>query len=173
MTTIYYSHPFFASRSGNVKKSLVLSLLGLLLFGLSAPAQTVNKDSFSLVSKINNDKEKLAKLESTVAEKTKEKEQTAVQAQESADDNRRAANRLSDDPQDKKLARKADNGASDARSDAKKARKAADRLEELQKDIRNMKEKIAKEESKLNAYVMAYKNEVNARPVPMPKDSLH
>jgi DNA repair exonuclease SbcCD ATPase subunit len=179
MSTIYYFNSFVTIRSfittrfSNVKKGFILSLLGLLFFGLAASAQMVNKDSFSLVSKINNDKEKLAKLQSTVAEKTKEKKQTAVQAQESADDNRRAANHLSDDPQDKKLARKADNEAYDARSDARKARKATDRLEELEKDIRNLKEKIAKEESKLNGYVMGYKAGMNAAAGPMPKDSVH
>jgi len=91
MSTIFYSHSSTASRfskvkqrSGNLKKSFVLSLLGLLFFGLAASAQIVNKDSLSLVSKISADKEKLAKLQNSVAEKTKEKKQTAEQAQESA-----------------------------------------------------------------------------------------
>jgi len=132
----------------------ILFLLGLLSFGLMASAQIMNKDSLSLVSKINADKEKLAKLQGSVAEREKEKLKAAQLAQESADDNRVAANRLSNDPQDKKLARKADNGAADARDDARKARKANSRLENLNMDILNLTEKIAKEETKLKKYVV-------------------
>lgn len=133
----------------------------------------VNKDSLSLVSKIAADKEKLAKLQATVPQAAKDKEETAVQAQESADDNRKAASRLSNDPQNSKLARKADNQAGDARNDSRKARKAADRLETLNKDIRNLTEKIAKEETKLKKYVFETKAGVIAPTVVIPKDSVH
>jgi hypothetical protein len=168
-----YSDPSIVRHSGNIKKKAVLFLLGLLSFGLVASAQIMNKDSLSLVSKINTDKEKLAKLQGTVDERKKEKLQAAEQAQQSADDNRTAANRLSNDPQDKKLARKADNGAAGARDDAKKARKANDRLENLNKDILNLTEKIAKEETKLKKYVVAYRAEVTAPTVIVQKDSVH
>jgi len=124
------------------------------------------------VAKINSDKEKLVKLQNSVAEKTKEKLETAEKAQGSADDNRKAANKLSNDPQDKKLARKADHEAGDARSDAKSARKATDRLEELNRDIRNLTEKIAKNETKLSKYVTSYRVEATAVSVPIPKDSV-
>jgi hypothetical protein len=170
MSTIYYS-PFLSSPS-RVKKGLLLVVLALLSFSLAASAQMVNKDSLSLVSKINSDKEKLVKMQNSVAEKTKEKLQTAEQAQESADDNRKAANKLSNDPQDKKLARKADHGASDARSDAKSARKATDRLEKLNMDIRDLTERIAKNETKLSKYVTAYRVEATAVSVPIAKDSV-
>jgi hypothetical protein len=172
MSTIYYPQSNFISTLNRWKKSFFLSLSGLLLFGLAASAQMVNKDSLSLVSKIQSDKEKLAKLQNSVSDRTKEKQETAAKAQESADANRQAANKLSNDPQDRKLARRADNEAGDARSDAKKARKAADRLEDLNKDIRNLTERIAKEETKLNKYVTAQKAEMNAAPVPIPKDSV-
>jgi len=171
MSTIYYS-PFFSPIS-RAKKGLFLVLLAFLSFGLAASAQIVNKDSLSLVSKIQSDKEKLVKLQNSVAEKTKEKLTAAEQAQESADDNRKAANKLSNDPQDKKLARKADHDASDARSDAKSARKAADRLEQLNMDIRDLTERIAKNETKLSKYVTSYRVEATAVSVPIPKDSVH
>ena len=156
-----------------MKKSILIAF-GVLCFGFVASAQMVNKDSLSLVSKINSDKEKLAKLQNSVDEKTRLKQQTANKAQESADENRTAANKLSNDPQDKKTARRADNAASDARSDAKKARKAADQLDDLNKDIRNLTERIEKEQTKLNKYIQTQKN-LDAAPtviVPaMTKDS--
>ncbi|HEX9513168.1 MAG TPA: hypothetical protein VF939_21910 [Puia sp.] len=152
-------------------KKGILFTVGILSFGLAASAQLVNKDSLSLVSKINSDKEKLAKLQSSVDDRTREKKETAEKAQESADDNRRAANKLSNDPQDRKLARQADNEASDARSDAKKARKAADRLDDLNKDIRNLTERIEKEQTKLNKYIQIQKNDDTAPTVILQKDS--
>lgn len=171
MSTIYYSDASIAPFSGNCSKKAFLFLSFFLSFGLMASAQFMNKDSLSLVSKINTDKGKLAKLQGSIADRTKEKQQAAVQAQESADDNRTAANRLSNDPQDKKLARKADNGAADARDNAKKARKANDRLEELNKEIRNLTEKIDKEETKLRKIVLEYKAEATAPIGVVPKDS--
>jgi hypothetical protein len=122
---------------------------------LSVAAQVnVNKDSLSLVKKLAQDREKLLKWQSEVADRTREKEETAIKAQQSADENRRAAERLSNNPQDSKLARKADNSASDARSDAKKARRASDRLDELKKDILDLKGRVEKNEAKLNQYVL-------------------
>jgi DNA repair exonuclease SbcCD ATPase subunit len=155
-----------------MKKSILIAF-GVLCFGFVASAQMVNKDSLSLVSKINSDKEKLAKLQNSVDEKTRLKLQTANKAQQSADENRTAANQLSNDAQEK-TARRADNAASDARSDAKKARKAADQLDDLNKDIRNLTERIEKEQTKLNKYIQTQKN-LDAAPtviVPaMTKDS--
>ena len=155
-----------------LKKSLILSLLGVVCFGLAASAQMVNKDSLSLVNKIKSDQEKLAKMQNSVPDAEKGKKQTAEQAQESADDNRKAANKLSNDPQDKKLARRADNEAGDARSDAKKARKATDHLENLNKDILNLTERIAKNQTKLNRYIQINKNNVEAPVVLVQKDSV-
>ncbi len=152
-----------------MKKSLLLSILSVLFFTVVASAQIVNKDSLKLTERIREDQEKLTKLQNSVSDKTKEKEETAAKAQESASDNQKAANKLGGDPQDKKLARRADHAASDARSDAKKARRASDKLEDLNKDIRNLTEKIAKEQSKLNTYIQAYKNNMEAVPVLVPQ----
>ena len=125
--------------------------------------QKINTDSLTLVSKISADQLKLAKLQNTVEETTRSKQDYALSAQQSADKNRTAAGRLSDDPTDKKEARNADNAAGDARSDAKKARKASDKLKDLNKEIADLKDKIAKEQGKLNVYLP-----VTAAAVPLP-----
>src|ERR1700722_16966851 len=112
--------------------------IGSIFFALASSAQNNDqneKQIIKLQAKISEDSAKLVKFNSLIPDFEKQKKQTAGQAQQSADDNKTAAERLSNDPQDKKLARKADNAASDARSDAKKARAAADRLESLNKDI--------------------------------------
>ena len=131
---------------------------------VSAQTQKVNTDSLSLVSKISDDQLKLGKLQNTVDQKTRDKQDAATQAQKSADENKTAANRLGDDAQDKKLARQADNKAGDARSDAKKARKASDRLDKLNKDIQDLQDKIAKNQSRLNKYILTG----SPAPVPAP-----
>jgi hypothetical protein len=135
-----------------MQKRWLLVPIGVFAFCVTTMAQKVNTDSLKSVSKISADQLKLAKLQNQVEEKTKDKQETSEQAQKSANDNTEAANKLSSNPQDKGLARKADRSASSARSDAKKARKAADRLNDLNKDIQDLKEKIAKEQSKLNQY---------------------
>lgn len=154
-----------------MRKSLLLTIMGVVFFSVVSSAQIFNKDSLKLAERIRDDQEKLTRLQNSVSDKTKDKQETAQKAQESASDNQKAANKLSGDPQDKKLARRADHAASDARSDAKNARKAADRLDDLNKDIRNLTEKIAKEQTKLNAYILAYKNNIEAVPVVAQKDS--
>lgn len=135
-----------------MKKNLISLSIPLLSLLHLALAQTPNKDSITLVNKITGDKEKLAKLEAQVPDLTKQREETAAKAQESADANRKAANKLSNDPQDKRLARRADNMAGDARSDAKKAREAESRLNKTDRQITVLKERIAKEEEKLRKF---------------------
>jgi len=148
-----------------MKILLLLPAVVLSFCCFEASAQvTVNKDSLSLVKKLTQDKERLLKLQSEVKERTNEKEETAIKAQQSADENRRAADRLTNDPQDKKLARRADNAASDARSDAKKARRAADRLDDLKKDIRDLSERVEKNEARLGQYVLV-RNGARTEPV--------
>jgi uncharacterized protein YlxW (UPF0749 family) len=55
------------------------------------------------------------------------------------------------DAQNKKLANEADKSASDAKYDAKQARKAASSLDDFQKDVANLKSKIAADKSKLSS----------------------
>src|SRR5579864_8108804 len=87
-----------------MRKHYFILVLGLAYLQPSS-AQGANKDSITLVNKINGYKDKLAQLQAQLPDRKKEMEQTATKAQEAADDNRTAANRLSNEPDDKKLAR--------------------------------------------------------------------
>ena len=126
-----------------------------LVFSASVFSQNINTDSLALISKISSDKLKLGKFQNEIEQKTKNKMDASIQAQKSANANTDAANKLSDDPQNKKLARKADNKAGDARSEARNARKEERRLDNLNKDIRDLKNKIADEELKMKKYTLA------------------
>jgi hypothetical protein len=139
-----------------MQKMFVMTAMAVVIACVSVSAQSaqkINTDSLSLVARISADQLKLAKLQNTVEEKTRDKQDQATTAQQSADKNKTAADRLSDDPMDKTQARKADNAASDAKSDSKKARKASDRLKDLNKNIADLKAKIAEEQEKLDVYI--------------------
>jgi len=138
-----------------MKKTLLLTAIGMLFICASTFAQKINTDSLALVAKISDDQLKLGKLQNEVEQKTKNKQNAATKAQQSANDNADAASKLTDNPTDKKLARKADNSAGDARSDARFSRKEASRLESLNKDIYDLKRKIADEQAKLYKYAPA------------------
>jgi hypothetical protein len=136
-----------------MQKILLLTTIGLLFFYMFSSAQQINADSLSLVSKINADQLKLDKLQSQLEQKTKDKQDALASAQKSANKNSTAADKLSDNPHNKKLARKANKKAGNAKSDARKARKASDRLDKLQKDIQDVKNRIANNQGKLNKYI--------------------
>ena len=131
--------------------------------------QQINTDSLKLISSISDHRLKLAKLQNMIDQKTQNKADAAEKAQMSANDNATAATNLSENPQDKQLAKNAANKADDAKSDAKKGRKESARLDKLHKDIRDLKSKIADEEVKLSQYTPV----VAAVPVvvPAPVDS--
>jgi predicted nucleic acid-binding Zn-ribbon protein len=156
-----------------MKKGKILRkvfFIGSIFSVLFSSAQNNEKDEKQIIklqAKISEDSAKLVKFNSLVADYEKQKRETAEQAQQSADDNKRAAEKLSNDPQDRKLARRADNAASDARSDAKKARVAADKLDDLNLDIKKLTKQLEKERDKLGQYL-------HAVPVPVAaqKDSL-
>ena len=93
---------------------------------------------------------KLGKLQNEVDQKTKNKTDAGERAQNSADDNTEAAKRLSANPDDKKLARNANNKAGDAKTDAHTSRKEARRLVTLNNDISDLKNKINKDQAKLD-----------------------
>jgi chromosome segregation ATPase len=147
-----------------------LFLIGSVFSALASSAQNNDqneKQIIKLQAKVSEDTAKLIKFNTLLPDYEKQKKVTADQAQQSADDNKTAAERLSNDPQDRKLARKADNAASDARSDAKKARVAADKLDDLNQDIKKLTKQLEKERDKLDQYL-------HAIPVPVvaQKDSL-
>ena len=135
-----------------MKKTFLLIPVYLLIFSVSSFSQNINTDSLALISKISSDKLKLGKLQNEIEQKTKNKMDASIQAQKSANENTNAANKLSDDPQNKRLARQADNKAGDAKSEARNARREERRLDNLNKDIRDLKNKIADEELKMKKY---------------------
>jgi hypothetical protein len=153
-----------------MKKKGCLMIVGLAVCSLTASAQQINIDSLNHVSKISEYQLKRARLLNTVEETTRDKQDAASKVQNSADQNRQDANRLSDDPQNKTLARKADNAASDAKRDSRRSRKANEKLEDLKKQIAKLDSQIATEQSKLNAYRGTV---VTTAVVPVPADTTH
>jgi hypothetical protein len=135
-----------------MKKALFLIPVGMLFFCASVTAQQVNIDSLSLIAQISQDQLELGKLQNMVYQKTMNKEGAATNAQTSASNNADAAEKLSDDPTNKQLANDASSKASEAKSDARKSRKQSGRLDDLNKEILDLKLKIAGEQSKLNVY---------------------
>lgn len=135
-----------------MKKTLLLTLSCVLIICTGAFAQKANTDSLALAAKISEDQLKLGKLQNEVDQKTKNKQDASAKAQQSANENTAAATKLGDNPDDKKLARQANNKAGDAKSDARFSRKETRRLEDLNKDIYDLKNKIADEQAKLNKY---------------------
>jgi hypothetical protein len=134
-------------------------VVGSMLSVMSAAAQGTNnktdKQIIQTQAKISEDSVKLVKFKGMISQFEKDKQNAADQAQQSADDNKKAAERLANDPQDKKLARKADGAASTARSDAKKARVAAAKLDDLNNDITKLTTQLEKEHGKLDKYQAA------------------
>ncbi|HEV9038305.1 MAG TPA: hypothetical protein VGQ51_16835 [Puia sp.] len=135
-----------------MKKVFYLIPAGLLFFSASVTAQQANIDSLKLVAQISQDQLQLGKLQNMVAQKTKDQEGAALNAQNSASDNANAAQRLNDDPTNKKLASNASDKAGDAKSDARKSRKQTGKLDDLNQSIKDLKSKIAGEQYKLSIY---------------------
>jgi flagellar biosynthesis chaperone FliJ len=136
-----------------MQKVLLLTSFGLLLFGMSVSAQKINTDSLSLVSKISADQLKLGKLQSQLEQKTKNKQDASAQAQKSANENSNAADKLNNNPENKKLARKANNKAGDAKSDSRNARNESNKLDKLTKDIQDLKNRISDNQVRLSKYI--------------------
>jgi hypothetical protein len=136
-----------------MQKALLLTAIGLLFLCMSTSAQKVNTDSLSLVSRIGADQLKLGQLQNQLEQKTKNQENASAQAQQSANENSTAADKLSDNPENRKLARKANNKAGNARSDSRKARKESNSLDNLNEDIQDLKNRIANNQVKLNKHI--------------------
>jgi hypothetical protein len=133
-------------------------LIGLLFSVLGASAQadsshvTNDKKLSKLLAKVSEDSVKLVKFRGMISQFEKDKKDAANQAQQSADDNKQAADRLADNPQDKRLARRAHSAAKTARSDSQKARVAADKLDDLNSDIKKLNRQLGKEQTRLATY---------------------
>ena len=134
-----------------MKKLLLLISTGLFVY-ISTSAQ-VNTDSLSLVSEISRDQLKLGKLQNQLEQHVNNKQNASDKVQSSANKNSTAAYQLSNNPDSKKLARKAKNTAKDAKKDSRNARNESESLEQLNRDIENLKNKIAKNQIKLDKHL--------------------
>jgi hypothetical protein len=154
-----------------MKKAFYLIPIGMLFISTSVIAQKANVDSLKLVAQISQDQLALGKLQNQVQQKTMNKEGAAVDAQNSASNNASAAEKLSADPTNKTLANNASNSASDAKSDARKSRKESARLDDLNKNILQLKSKIADEQYKLSVYTPTPAFVPGVMPTPVKPDS--
>jgi len=96
------------------------------------------------------DREKLAQLEKEYQEKIEAKQKAVQQAEASANENRKAAEELSNDPSNRGKARRAEKSASRARRDTKGLQRADKNLERLEKNINKVKKMIAEDEKALS-----------------------
>jgi len=156
-----------------MKKALYLFPFGLLFLCTSVSAQKVNTDSLALVAQISQDQLKLGKLQNMVDQKTINKQNAAVDAQNSATDNVRAAQNLNADPNNKKLASDANSKAGNAKGDARKARKEAQRLDDLNKNIADIKNRISLAQARLRMYSPASTLIPVNLPASQPDTTLH
>lgn len=138
-----------------MKRVFLLTSVGIF-FSVAGFAQA-NTDSMAIVAKISEYQLQLGKLQNKIAQKTNDKQNDSLRAQQSAATNSTAASNLSADPQDKGDARRANNAASDAKGDSRRARKASDRLDDLNKNIQDLQNKIAEQQTRLSKFThMAY-----------------
>lgn len=103
-----------------------------------------------LTLRIDEDKQKLIKLENSLIEKADNKDRALREAEESANGSHQATGNLTGDAMDKKKARRAEKRSDEARRDAKTARRAASSHKELENDISRLKKRIAKDEKTLS-----------------------
>lgn len=113
----------------------------------------VNTDSLSLISAISKDQLQLGNLQNQLEQKTSNKQNASDKAQNSADKNATAADKLSEDPNNRKLAKKAKKDARAAKKNSKNARIESGNLDQLNKDIKELENRIANNQAKLNKYI--------------------
>ena len=130
---------------------MFLTAVGVFLFCFGGFAQ-MNTDSMAIVAKISEYQLQLGKLQNSIPQKTNDKQNDSLKAQQSADANARAANSLSANPQDKTDARHADNAASTAKEDSRTARKSTGKLDNTNKKIMDLQNKIADQQMKLSKF---------------------
>jgi predicted nucleic acid-binding Zn-ribbon protein len=174
LTLSCFTNDFFMKR-----KNVLFSALAIML-SLSVSAQAVTSDSITVLKqqkeaiaiskRINDNKIKLAKLQNTVGKAEQNVQTTGDDAQKSANTNGAAADKLTTDAENKKLAGDASKSAKEAKHDAKQARKASANLENLRKDIESLKSKIAADESSLSAISDKNSNNIPASVPGVPKN---
>ncbi|WP_207515382.1 hypothetical protein [Longitalea luteola] len=136
-----------------MRKLLLLHPVVFFFFYFSVNAQKDNSDSLNLVSKIQADSARLRELQSELDLKMMSKQEAIARAHRSASENVAAADRLSDDPRNKRLAKRADKNAGEARRDAKNARLETEKVDKLDKEIRRVQKRLAKNQSRLSKYI--------------------
>jgi len=140
-----------------MKNKVLLISFGVVLLGNLTQAQqspTQQTRILNISQRVEKNKLKLSQLEKELEDKSNQKEKAVKQAVESANENRDAAVKLSDDVQHRKKAKRAEKRSDQAKRDAKKARRATRNAKELENDISQLKKQITKDEaalSKLNA----------------------
>ena len=154
-----------------MKKRLYLVPIALLFFCASGIAQRANIDSLTLVAQISQDQLELGKLQNMVYQRTMDKEGAAIKSQSAADNNATAAEKLTYDPDNKKLAKDASHKAGDAKSDARNSRKQSGKLDDLNRKIADLKTRISREQYKLNSYSSAPPAAPLATPIPARVDT--
>jgi hypothetical protein len=135
-----------------MQKKSGLIIAGLIALSQAVSAQKINTDSLSHVSKISEYQLKRAKLQNTVDQTIQDKADAAAKVQNSANQNSQDATRLTNDPQNKGLAKRADQSAGDARRDSKRSRAANNKLIDLYKEIAKLDDKIMDEQRKLAVF---------------------
>lgn len=136
---------------------VIVALLTFSAFAVSAQGRNpeyikmlnYQSDALKISKKINENKIKLYELEGNLIEKGKKSQSTILKAQNSADDNVVAADKLSANVSNEKNAKKAKSSASDAKHDSDKASDAIDDLSDLTKEISDLKSEIASEQSQI------------------------
>ena len=139
-------------------KQFIIALFSLLVIGTNIFAQVssdsmktlkTQKEILKIQDRLNENKIIVAKYENEIAKTSKNQENAAKDAQQSANANNDAASDLSNDAQNRKLAKKASRRARQAEKDASTARKNNGKMEKLNKNIEELKKKIAEDEQKL------------------------
>lgn len=141
-------------------KQTFIVLFTLMLIGKNTIAQVsvdsiknlkTQKEILKIKERLNENKIKVAKYENSISQTSRNKENAAKDAQQSANANNNAASNLSNDAQNRKLAKKASRKARQAEKDARTARKNNSRMDKLTNTISGLKKKIAEDEQKLTS----------------------
>lgn len=142
-----------------MKKIFIAGLFLLFVFQNNLFAQQPAMDSAAqakrlaritkLTSEIASQKEELAKVEASLVNAQQNNSSASERANEAASDNARVAERLQNDPTDKRLSRKARKSAKAAKRDARRGRKAESSMDSYTNRAEKLRKSIAADEQKL------------------------
>lgn len=112
--------------------------------------EKARQEAGKLETKLSTQKEKLGNLETKLKELESRMNDENAQAQRGANQTDKVSDKLSKDPNNKRLNRKAHKASRSSKKQAKAARKHTNRHESLEKDIRKLKGSIEQNEKKLS-----------------------